>query len=96
MKDVFQNLLVTVVVSTSISLGAHMYYEMERWEQPATNSQLEHLVELAKANPALSQRVSMALHDDKITSVEYFSIAASIESGVKTKQLVDELKLLAK
>lgn len=96
MKDIFQNLIVTVVVSGSISFLVNIYNEANKLELPATNVQLERLLEVVKTNPELSGRLAIALEDEKISYAEAAGIVASVESGAERKQLIEDLKLLAK
>lgn len=93
MKHVF-TLLLAAGIAGSVSVGVQVHYATNSWDQAATNKQLKQLIIVVKENPALSGRLKEALVDEKITSIEYLSIMASIESGAEKKQLVNELKLL--
>ena len=95
MNQVFTFLFV-VLVAGGTAAGVNMYHQVNTWEQLATNQQLTKLIEVVQANPALSARLSDALKDEKITSIEYSSMLASVESSSEKNQLLEQLKALSK
>ena len=95
MNQVF-NFLFVVLVAGGTTAAVNLYHELNTWELLATNQQLTKLIEVVSANPALSSRLSEALKDDKITSIEYSSMLASVESASEKKQLLEQLKALSK
>lgn len=94
MNQVFTFLFV-VLVAGGTAAGVNMYHQVNTWEQLATNQQLTKLIEVVQANPALSARLSDALKDEKITSIEYSSMLASVESSSEKNQLLEQLKALS-